>query len=172
MSEKILMSEFSLDLHQSLKIKSEEWDFSVDGDPQELNDKMVNFMLANKGIGLAANQINLTKRIFVMGHTAYEEFPKPFAVINPTILETSKELVLDTEGCLSYPGIFLTIKRPKWIIASYRDVKGDLKDIKLEGYASKCFQHETDHLDGICFVDKVSQMKLQLAIKKARKQSQ
>lgn len=166
------MSKFSLSSHQSLTIKSQEWNFEIDGDPEELSHNMVNFMLANHGIGLAANQINLTKRIFVMGHSAYENFPRPFAVINPKILQVSKELVLDIEGCLSYPGIQLTVKRPEWIIASYQNVKGDFKDIKLRGYASKCFQHEIDHLDGICFVDKVSPLKLQLAIKKARKHSQ
>jgi peptide deformylase len=166
------MSDFFLGQHQSLKIKSQEWDFEIDGSPEELSYKMIDYMLANRGIGLAANQINLTKRIFVMGHAAYDDFPRPFAVINPKILEVSKDLVLDSEGCLSYPGIQLTIKRPKWIVASYQNVKGDLKEIKLDGYASKCFQHESDHLDGICFVDKVSQMKLQLAIKKARKYSQ
>ena len=61
------------------------------------------------------------------------------------------------------------VKRPAWIIAEYQNSKGDLIEAKFEGYLAKCFQHELDHLDGICFVDKVSQMKLQLAMKKLRK---
>jgi peptide deformylase len=105
-----------------------------------------------------------------MGSNTIENFPAPFAVFNPRILEASSELVLDREGCLSYPDLFLTIKRPTWIIAEYQDSEGNLKEIKVDGYLGKCFQHELDHLDGICFVDRVSQMKLQLAMKKLRKQ--
>jgi peptide deformylase len=90
-------------------------------------------------------------------------------VFNPKIIESSKETVLDKEGCLSYPGLFLMIKRPQWVIAEYQDSKGNIKEIKVDGYLSKCFQHEYDHLDGVCFVDKVSQLKLQLAMKKLRK---
>jgi peptide deformylase len=166
------MDEFSLGQHQSLRQKSIDWNFEKDVESEQLSLKMIDFMLNNQGIGLAANQVNLTKRVFVMGHSAYQGFPTPFAVFNPKIIEVSKDLVLDSEGCLSFPGIYLTIKRPAWVVASYQDYKGDVKDIRLEGYAAKCFQHEYDHLDGVCFVDKVSQMKLQLAIKKARKNSQ
>jgi peptide deformylase len=78
-------------------------------------------------------------------------------------------MVLDQEGCLSYPGLFLTVKRPKSIVAEYQNSQGDIIEARFEGYLAKCFQHELDHLDGICFVDKVSQMKLNLAMKKLRK---
>jgi len=163
------MDDFNLGLHETLKTRSEDWNFEVDGDPEKLSQDMIEFMLSNRGIGLAANQINISKRVFVMGHTSNPEFPKPFSVFNPKILEASKEQILDQEGCLSYPGIWLHIKRPSWIIAGYQNEKGIHKEIRLEGYASKCFQHEYDHLDGICFVDKVSAMKLKLALKKSRK---
>jgi peptide deformylase len=93
----------------------------------------------------------------------------PFAVFNPRIVEASTEIVLDQEGCLSYPGLFLTVKRPSWIVAEYQNSRGDIIEARFEGYLAKCFQHELDHLDGICFVDKVSQMKLNLAMKKLRK---
>jgi peptide deformylase len=161
--------EFKLGPHDTLVQSSTPWDFSVDGDAEQLEKDMCNFMIAAGGIGLAANQIGLAKRVFVMGSNNIEGFPAPFALFNPRILETSTEMVLDREGCLSYPGLFLTINRAKWIVAEYQDSQGNTKEVKIDGYLAKCFQHELDHLDGICFVDKVSQMKLNLAMKKLRK---
>jgi len=162
--------EFKLGPHDSLIQPSTNWEFDVDGDAEQLEKDMIEFMLANRGIGLAANQIGLTKRVFVMGSNTIPNFPTPFAVFNPVIKEASIESVLDQEGCLSYPDLFLTVKRPRWIVAEYQDSKGTIKEIRIDGYLSKCFQHEFDHLNGVCFVDRVSQMKLQLAMKKLRKQ--
>lgn len=161
--------EFKLGPHDSLIQQSEPWNFSVDLDAELLEKEMIEFMLSAKGIGLAANQVGLTKRVFVMGSENIPGFPKPFALFNPRILESSQEQVLDQEGCLSYPGLFLMVKRPACVVAEYQNSKGDLIEAKFEGYLAKCFQHELDHLDGVCFVDKVSQMKLQLAMKKLRK---
>lgn len=161
--------DYKLGPHESLTQVSSDWVFGVDGDAEQLEKDMIEFMIAAKGIGLAANQIGLTKRVFVMGSRNIPDFPEPFAVFNPIIKEASSELVLDDEGCLSYPGLFLKVKRPDWIIAEYQDSKGNTKEIRAEGYLAKCFQHEYDHLNGICFVDRVSQMKLQLAMKKIRK---
>lgn len=163
------MTEFKLGPHNSLVETSTPWVFGVDGDAEELEKAMIDFMINNGGIGLAANQVGLTKRVFVMGSDRIEGFPKPFALFNPVIKEASEELVLDQEGCLSYPGLYLTVKRPAWVIAEYQDSKGNLHEIKVDGYLSKCFQHELDHLNGVCFVDRVSQLKLQLAMKKLRK---
>lgn len=161
--------EFKLGPHDSLIQPSTNWEFDIDGDAEQLEKDMIEFMLANKGIGLAANQIGLTKRVFVMGSNTVPDFPVPFAVFNPVIKEASTELVLDQEGCLSYPDLFLKVKRPSWIVAEYQDSKGTVKEIHIDGYLSKCFQHEFDHLNGVCFVDRVSQMKLQLAMKRIRK---
>jgi peptide deformylase len=160
---------FDLEHTPILRTKSEDWDFSVDKDAENLEEEMIKFMLANNGIGLAANQIGISKRVFVMGHLAHSNFPKPFALFNPEILEASKEQVLDQEGCLSFPDIWLTVKRPTWVKVRYFDSAGKEHIEKYEGYVSKCFQHELDHLNGICFVDKVSKLKLQLALKKQRK---
>jgi peptide deformylase len=161
--------EFKLGPHDSLIQPSTNWEFDVDGDAEQLEKDMIEFMLANRGIGLAANQIGLTKRVFVMGSNTIPNFPTPFAVFNPVIKEASIESVLDQEGCLSYPDLFLTVKRPRWIVAEYQDSKGTIKEIRIDGYLSKCFQHEFDHLNGVCFVDRVSQMKLNLAMKRIRK---
>lgn len=161
--------EFKLGPHQSLIEQSTPWQFGQDGDAEQLERKLCSFMIDARGIGLAANQVGLTKRVFVMGSYGIEGFPEPFALFNPRIIESSKELVLDDEGCLSYPGLFLKVKRPSWVIAEYQNSKGDVIEAKFEGYLAKCFQHELDHLDGVCFVDKVSQLKLQLAMKKLKK---
>jgi len=161
--------EFKLGPHDALVKTSTPWDFAVDGDAEQLEKSMCEFMIAAGGIGLAANQIGLTKRVFVMGSNNIPGFPAPFALFNPRIIESSKEIVLDQEGCLSYPGLYLKIKRPSWVVAAYQDCKGTVREIKIDGYLSKCFQHELDHLDGVCFVDKVSQLKLNLAMKKLRK---
>jgi peptide deformylase len=163
--------EFKLGPHETLVQVSQEWNFATDGDAHKLEQDMIEFMIANRGIGLAANQIGLAKRVFVMGSNNIENFPAPFAVFNPKILEASTEMVLDQEGCLSYPDLFLTIKRPSWIRAEYRDSDGNTREIRADGYLAKCFQHELDHLDGVCFVDKVSPLKLQLAMKKLRKKN-
>jgi peptide deformylase len=160
---------YKLGPHESLTTVSTDWKFGVDGDAKQLEIDMIKFMVDNNGIGLAANQIGLAKRVFVMGSNNIPNFPAPFAVFNPVIKEASAELILDQEGCLSYPDLFLTVKRPSWIIAEYQDSEGNLKEIRVDGYLSKCFQHEYDHLNGVCFVDRVSQMKLNLALKKIRK---
>lgn len=161
--------EFKLGPHQSLVEKSSEWDFNHDSGAEQLEKELCGFMIDARGIGLAANQVGLTKRVFVMGSYSIEGFPAPFALFNPKIIEASKETVLDEEGCLSYPGLFLKVKRPSWIIAEYQNSKGDTIEARFDGYLAKCFQHELDHLDGVCFVDKVSQLKLQLAMKKLKK---
>ena len=161
--------EFKLGPHQSLVQRSEDWNFLTDQSAEQLEKSMRDFMIEANGIGLAANQIGITKRVFVMGSNNIPGFPVPFAIFNPRIVEASTEMVTDQEGCLSYPGLFLTVKRPSWIVAEYQNAKGDTIEARFEGYLAKCFQHELDHLDGICFVDKVSPLKLNLAMKKLRK---
>jgi peptide deformylase len=160
---------FKLGPHQTLVQKSDPWNFDQDQDAEVLEKELIDFMLANNGIGLAANQVGLAKRVFVMGSNNIPGFPTPFALFNPKIIQASEEMVLDKEGCLSYPDLFLMVKRPTWVVAEYQDSKGNINEIKIDGYLAKCFQHELDHLDGVCFVDKVSQMKLNLAMKKIRK---
>jgi peptide deformylase len=90
-------------------------------------------------------------------------------VFNPKILKVSEDVILEKEGCLSYPDLWLNIKRPKKILVEYQNSNGDTIEAEMDGLVARCFQHEYDHLLGICFVDKVSQMKLNLAMKKIRK---
>lgn len=160
--------EFKLGPHESLAQVSDDWNFAADGNAEELEKSMIDFMLNNNGIGLAANQVGLTKNVFVIGSKNIPGY-EPMAVFNPKILEVSKDTELFKEGCLSYPDLWLTIKRPKAIIAEFQNSKGDVVTAEMDGLIARCFQHEFDHLKGICFVDRVSQMKLQLAMKKINK---
>lgn len=162
--------EFELGPHPSLQQISTDWDFSSDGDAEKLEKDLCYFMQKNMGIGLAANQIGLTKNIFTIGSDNIPGFPKPFAVFNPKIISSSKETDLFKEGCLSFPGLWLNIKRPKVIQVQYQNSRGDIIDAEIDGLIARCFQHEYDHLKGICFVDIVSPMKLKLAMQKLRKQ--
>ena len=161
--------EFKLGPHQTLIEVSSPWNFNEDGDAHQLENDMIEFMKQNKGIGLAANQIGIAKQVFVIGSNNIEGFPLPFAVFNPKILKVSEDIVLEKEGCLSYPDLWLSIKRPAKILVEYQTSNGDVIEAEMDGLIARCFQHEYDHLMGICFVDKVSQMKLNLAMKKIRK---
>jgi peptide deformylase len=161
--------EFKLGAHESLDTASTDWVFGQDGDAVDLERSMIEFMTNNRGIGLAANQIGLTKNVFVMGSNNIAGFPEPYGIFNPKILSVSEEMIVDQEGCLSYPDLWLNVKRPKTIIAEYQDSRSNTHTVEMNGYVARCFQHEFDHLRGICFVDRVSPMKLQLAMKKMRK---
>jgi peptide deformylase len=134
-------------------------------DPAELKKEMVEFMIANNGIGLSANQIGLDAQVFVMG----DSVENSTMCINPTVLQYTEETVDDIEGCLSFPNVFVKIKRPKEILARYWNENLEECTVKIEGYSAKCYLHELDHLLGITFKDRVSKLKWDMAQKKARK---
>lgn len=143
--------------------------YEFDQDTKLLEQLMIDTMIKNQGIGLAANQVNIPYQMFVMGSNFIEGFIKPTIFINPMILQVSEEKTLDKEGCLSFPGLWLKIERPTWIVAAYQDIDQKWNEIKVEGYMAKCFQHEFDHLYGVCYTDRVGKVKLEMAIKKMRK---
>lgn len=132
-------------------------------DPAILEKEMIECMIANNGIGLSANQVGIKAKVFVMG-TKEESV----AIFNPIILEAS-DLVDDTEGCLSFPFYFVKIKRPNKIKAKWQTSNGEWKVGEFTGMSAKCFLHEYDHLEGIIFKDRVSNLKWELASKKALK---
>jgi|APSaa5957512535_1039671.scaffolds.fasta_scaffold00113_41 peptide deformylase len=122
---------------------------------QKLAVMMMAFMVENKGIGLAAPQIGISKRLFVMFSEDWQNKFKYF--FNPSVLESSKETNIDTEGCLSFPGEHLEIERSNWIKIEYYDYLGNKwSDEELSGYTARCYLHELDHLNGITFNDRVS----------------
>lgn len=116
------------------------------------------------GIGLSANQCGVFERVFVMGYG-----DESFACINPKVIQSSKEIMKEKEGCLSYPGMYLTVPRYKWIIAEYVDESGQTVQQKFEGITARCFLHELDHMNGIRFVDHVGSVAIRLARQKQEK---
>jgi peptide deformylase len=136
-------------------------------DPAELERSMLATMLAHDGIGLAANQVGVNARMFVMGHRDNQESAQAF--FNPRVVEWTDELEDLEEGCLSFPGIYVKIKRPKKIKARWQTSSGEWQESEFDGYNCKCFLHELDHLEGIVFQDRVSVLKWALAVKKTKK---
>lgn len=134
-------------------------------DPIELKREMVDLMLSSNGIGLSANQVGLDAQVFVMG----DSVENSTLCINPTILQYTSETILDVEGCLSFPNIFVKVKRPKEILAKFYNEHLEEQIVKIEGYSAKCYLHEWDHLQGVTFKDRVSKIKWDMATKKARK---
>jgi len=134
-------------------------------DPVELKKEMIEFMLSNNGIGLSANQVGLDAQLFVMGDS--EE--NSSMLINPTVLQHTEEIVIDVEGCLSFPNVFAQVKRPKEILVEYYDENLEKKRTHLTDYSVKVFLHEWDHLQGITFKDRVSPLVWKMANKKAKK---
>jgi len=159
---------FDLNNRSKLNVESTPWNFNSDGDAEVLEKNMIEMMNQHHGIGLAANQIGIDKRVFVMG-SDHPDFPDPFGVFNPRIINISDETTLGEEGCLSFPAVWLKVKRPESIDVEYQDSKGNTHYKSFSGYIARCFLHEYDHLNGVCFVDRVSPLKLQLAMKKMRK---
>src|SRR5210317_823287 len=135
----------------------------------ETAQKMVDIMGNSRGIGLSANQVGLDAQIFVMQPTRHKELKDPFAVVNPVVQKISEETSLEYDGCLSYPNLILKISRPSKLVASFLDADAKECIIELEGYDARCFLHEYDHLQGIDFTDRVSKLKLDMAMKKKEK---
>ncbi len=121
---------------------------------ENLNDileEMIETMYLGDGVGLAAPQVGLSLRIFVM-----DWGEGPLKVVNPEILEFSEEKVVDEEGCLSLPEIFEDVERSKWVKVRFQDEKGNIHERIFEDYPARIFQHEYDHLEGILFIDRIS----------------
>ena len=128
--------------------------------PQELKDNLVKTMQNYRGIGLSANQCGLPIRAFVMyTNLRTDEFE---LYINPKITFESEETEMFTEGCLTYPFLFLALKRPKFIEFTYLDMEGKEQTGKFTGLTSRVFQHEYDHIEGKLFVDYLSSIKRKL----------
>lgn len=151
-----------------LRERIPEFDFDNPSvDPVQLEKDMIETMLSHDGIGLAANQVGVSARMFVMGHRDYPESAQAF--FNPMVVATVDVVEDMEEGCLSFPGIYVNIKRPKKILARWQNSQGEWQESEFDGYNCKCFLHELDHLEGIVFQDRVSTLKWALAVKKTKK---
>jgi peptide deformylase len=135
---------------------------------ESLAKDMFLIMWSNGGIGLAAPQCGMAVRMFVMGP---QEGPN-YVCINPTIIENGPDEI-GPEGCLSFPALWLNIRRPKWVHARYTTLNGEVVEQRFDGILARCYVHELDHLNGVTFTDRSSKLGLQLArtkqIKKLRK---
>ena len=136
---------------------------------QRLMDDMLETMYAANGIGLAAIQIGIPKRIIVMDISKDENKKEPRYFVNPVIQNKDKIKSIYEEGCLSVPNQFAEIERPKNCDIEYLDYNGNKQLLKAEGLLATCIQHEMDHLEGILFIDYLSKLKKSMIIKKLSK---
>ena len=138
-------------------------------DRKELTDSMFATMKKYGGIGLTCNQVGLPFNMFVAGGHPSIEGGKAIAMYNPMIISSSVEDLMMKEGCLTYPFLFLNIKRPRKCVFKYEDSEGNLQEAHLDGMMSRICQHEYDHILGRNFVEHVSKFKLKRAEEKAKK---
>lgn len=146
-----------------------EFDFNGDQDPVQIEKDMIDTMISNRGIGLSANQVALPYQVFTIMPKHMKDVSNPFAIFNPKILAQDEVEVEDVEGCLSFPNLWLRVKRPKSVVAEFMTSSGHKSIMRFHDYDAKCFLHEYDHLQGVCFIEKVSKLKLDFAIKRQRK---
>jgi|TARA_B110000967_G_C18821707_1_gene529067 peptide deformylase len=136
---------------------------------QRLMDDMLDTMYAANGIGLAAIQIGIPKRIIVMDISKDKNKKEPMYFVNPVVKNKNSEKAIYEEGCLSVPDQFAEIERPNTCEVEYLNYEGKKKLIKADGLLATCIQHEMDHLEGILFIDYLSKLKKSMIIKKLSK---
>ena len=142
----------------------------VDAELRRLMDDMLATMYDAPGIGLAAPQVGVLRRLIVMD-PAKDEAPKsPLVMVNPEMLERSEEMRTHEEGCLSIPDFTAEIERPARTRVSYIDREGKKREAELEGIWSTLVQHEIDHLNGVLFIDYLSRLKREMVVRKFTKQ--
>jgi len=136
---------------------------------KKLINDLFDTMYNSNGIGLAAVQVGILKRVLVVDVSSKDEKKKPIALINPVIKNFSTDMSVYEEGCLSIPETFIEIERPKICEVEYIDGKGSKKNLKCDGLLSTCVQHEINHLDGKLIIDHLSKLKKDFIIKKISK---
>lgn len=147
---------------KTLRQKTTPFDFeNADIDPKELYENMADTMIKNKGMGLSANQVGFNYRMFVFGNPGARE--SIVGIFNPIIVDYSSGLCIMEEGCLSYPGLFVKIKRPEEIRVRVTDWQRNIDTFKLTGVSARIFQHEFDHMEGITFHSRASKIHLDQA---------
>jgi peptide deformylase len=142
---------------------------AVDDDVRRLMDDMLETMRSAIGIGLAAPQVGVAKRVIVVDVAREGEKPQPMMIANPDILWRSPELATVSEGCLSLPEHYADVTRPEKIRLRYLDYQNEIREIEASGLLATCIQHEIDHLDGVLFVDHISSVKRGMILRKLTK---
>ena len=141
----------------------------IGANEKKLINDLFETMYQSNGIGLAAVQVGILKRIIVIDVSNKDEKNQPLSFINPTIKKISDSTSVYEEGCLSIPDTFIEIERPKICEVEYIDLNGQIKDLKCDGLLSTCLQHEINHLDGKLIIDHLSKLKRDIIIKKISK---
>jgi peptide deformylase len=142
---------------------------AVDPKVRRLMDDMVETMYHSIGIGLAAPQVGVAQRVLVIDCAREGEKPQPMRIANPEILWRSEETMLSNEGCLSLPEHYADVERPAEIRLRYLDRENEIREIDAQGLLATCLQHEIDHLDGVLFVDHISNLKRGIILRKLAK---
>lgn len=141
----------------------------VDDEVRRLMDDMLETMYAAPGIGLAAPQVGVTRRVIVVDAARDGEEAQPLKIANPEILWRSDELATYSEGCLSLPEHYADVERPAAIKLRYLDYQNEIREVELHGLLATCVQHEMDHLEGVLFVDHISALKRGMILRKLTK---
>ncbi|MGO7582738.1 peptide deformylase [Rhizobium ruizarguesonis] len=141
----------------------------VDSDLQRLADDMLETMYDAPGIGLAAIQIGVPRRMLVIDISREGEEKQPQVFINPEIVKSSDERSVYEEGCLSIPDYYAEVERPAVVSVKYLDRNGKEQTVEADGLLATCLQHEIDHLNGVLFIDYISRLKREMVIKKFTK---
>jgi peptide deformylase len=141
----------------------------VDADVRRLADDMLETMYDAPGIGLAAVQIGVPRRLLVIDVSREGEDKKPQVFINPQIVSSSDERSVYEEGCLSIPDYYAEVERPALVTVNYVDREGKDQTVLADGLLATCLQHEIDHLNGVLFIDHISRLKREMVIKKFTK---
>jgi peptide deformylase len=143
----------------------------VDDELRKLADDMLETMYAAPGIGLAAVQVGVPRRLIVLDTAKDEEPPKPLVLVNPEIVSLGPELRMHEEGCLSIPDLRIEIERPSLVRVRYLDREGKRQEMMAEGLLATAIQHEIDHLNGKLIIDFLSRLKRDIIVRKFKKQA-
>lgn len=143
---------------------------AIDEDLTRLAKDMFETMYAAPGIGLAAVQVGVPRRMLVLDVADDDETPRPMTMINPDIIEASGDPRTHEEGCLSIPDFKLDIDRPDWVRVQYLDLDGRLQELRADGLLATAIQHEMDHLNGKLIIDFLSRLKRDIVIRRFKKQ--
>jgi len=149
--------------HPAFTKQIEQFEFDGKTDPKELSQKMIEMMQKAGAAGLAANQLGLEHRVFVLNTK-----PDAIACFNPKIVHYSDKYAVNEEGCLTFPGLYVKIRRPAWIRVRYQEADGSIKTTTLNGLAARAFQHELDHLDGINYMTRAKKIHMDQAKRKQK----
>ena len=141
----------------------------VDGKTAGFMDDMLETMYGSNGVGLAAPQVGVARRIIVADVSRENEDPNPIKMANPEIVWASEEETFTEEGCLSFPDQYAEVARPESVRVRYIDHKGEIRELTASGFLARCVQHEMDHLEGVLLVDHVSSLKRGMILRKLAK---